>query len=325
MKVETNFPPLERVLDISVIVPVLDRDDGAEQVWRLYREVLTQMGRSFEFIFVLDGAHPDYASALERIAAADDRVHVIALNRPFGEAACVQEGTRHARGETLLLMPAYLQVSPESIRLLLDESAAADVVAGVRDRRKDKPISRLRGWWFNALAHAAGSRFDDPGCTARAVKRRVFDELQLQDDQQFFLPVLAERLGFSVRQVLLPQADADRRFRAHRPTDYIRRVMDIVALAFMIRFMHKPFRFFGSIGAVLVMLGTLLGLYILAQRQFQDIALADRPALLLTVLFIVLGIQIAAVGLMAEIVIFTRHRSTPAYRIDKIVGRPEKG
>jgi glycosyltransferase involved in cell wall biosynthesis len=152
MKVETNFPPFERVLDISVIVPVLDRDDGAEQVWRLYRDVLVETGRSFEFIFVLDGAHPAYASALERIAAGDERVHVIALNRPFGEAACVQEGTRHARGETLLLMPAYLQVSPESIRLLLDESAAADVVAGVRDRHKDKPISRLRGWWFNALA-----------------------------------------------------------------------------------------------------------------------------------------------------------------------------
>lgn len=325
MKAETNFPPLERVLDVSVVVPVLDRDDGAEQVWRHYRDVLLETGRSFEFIFVLDGPHTAYAEALEQIAAEDDGVRVIALNRAFGEAACVQEGTRHARGETLLLMPAYLQVAPDSIRLLLDESGASDVVAGARDRKRDKPISRLRGWWFNALAHAAGSRFDDPGCTARAVNRRVFDELQLQDDQQFFLPVLAERLGFTVKQVLLPQADADRRFRAHRPTDYIRRVMDIVALAFMIRFMHKPFRFFGSIGAVLVLLGTMLGLYIVAQRQFMDISLADRPALLLTVLFIVLGIQIAAVGLMAEIVIFTRHRSTPAYRIDKIVSRAEKG
>jgi hypothetical protein len=155
------------------------------------------------------------------------------------------------------------------------------------------------------------------------VRRHVFDELHLQSDQHFFLPLLAERLGFSVKQVLLEQAEIDRRFRAHRPTDYVTRLMDVVGLAFMTRFMHKPFRFFGTIGASLLMLGLLCGLYVVAQRNFGQIPLADRPALLLTVLLIVLGIQVGAVGLMAEIVIFTRYRTTPAYRIDRIVAQDD--
>jgi len=91
----------------------------------------------------------------------------------------------------------------------------------------------------------------------------------------------------------------------------------------MTRFMHKPFRFFGTIGAALLALGLICGLYVVLEKSFGSVPLADRPALLLTVLLIVLGIQIAAVGLMAEIVIFTRYRSTPAYRIDRIVAQDD--
>ena len=99
--------------------------------------------------------------------------------------------------------------------------------------------------------------------------------------------------------------------------------MDVVGLAFMTRFMHKPFRFFGTIGATLLSAGLLSGLYVVIQRNFGEIPLADRPALLLTVLLIVLGIQIGAVGLMAEIVIFTRYRTTPAYRIERVVANED--
>ena len=46
--------------------------------------------------------------------------------------------------------------------------------------------------------------------------------------------------------------------------------------------------------------------------------MGDRPMLLLAVLMVVLGIQIAAIGLIAEIVIFTRSKGTPTYHIDHI-------
>lgn len=323
MNLETKLPLLEDTCEVSVIIPVMTRDDGAEAMWKTYRDAMVKTGRTFEFIYVLDGPHATYAEALERLGGEEAGIRVVSLNRSFGEAACLQEGVRQARAETLLILPAHLQVVPESISVLLEQSETFEVVAGARDRRRDSLMSRWRGHIFNWFARFAGSKFDDPGCTARAVRRHVFDELHLQSDQHFFLPLLAERLGFSVKQVLLEQAEVDRRFRAHRPTDYVTRLMDIIGLAFMTRFMHKPFRFFGTIGAGLLALGLACGLYVLAQRNFDQVPLADRPALLLTVLLIVLGIQVGVVGLMAEIVIFTRYRSTPAYRIDKIVAQDD--
>jgi glycosyltransferase involved in cell wall biosynthesis len=323
MNLETKLPVTENTCEISVIIPVMTRDDGADAIWKTYRDALAKTGRTFEFIYILDGPHATYAEALERLGGEKAGIRVVSLNRSFGEAACIQEGVRQARAETLLILPAHLQVVPDSISTLLELGETYEVVAGARDRRRDSLMSRWRGRLFNWFARFAGSKFDDPGCTARVVHRHVFDELHLQSDQHFFLPLLAERLGFSVKQVLLEQADIDRRFRAHRPTDYVSRLMDVIGLAFMTRFMHKPFRFFGTIGASLLALGLACGLYVVAQRNFDQIPLADRPALLLAVLLIVLGIQVGAVGLMAEIVIFTRYRSTPAYRIDRIVAQED--
>jgi hypothetical protein len=280
--------------------------------------------KSFEFIYVLDGAHTAYADALQRISERDFPLNIVRFNRSFGQVACLLEGVRHARGDTLLFLPAYLQVAPDALPGLLERIETADVAAAFRDRSTDNVLSRMRGWSFEVFARMAGSRFKDPGCVVRAVRKSVFDELQLHHEQHPFLPMLAEQLGFKVEQVCLPQAQTDRRLRTHRPITYMGIALDLVVLGFLTRFMRKPFRFFGSLGASFIAIGIAMGIYILIQRQTQDMQLADRPALLLTVLLIVLGIQIGAVGLIAEIIIFTRNPSHAAYRIEKIIAQPDE-
>lgn len=316
-------PPVGEI-DVSVIIPVIDRTEDAEMVWRAYYSALMQTDKSFEFIYVLDGPHTAYAEALARISEHDFPLNIVRFNRPFGQVASLLEGVRHARGNTLLFLPAYLQVAPDALPALLDRPETVDIASACRERSGDNMLSRLRGWSFEVLARMAGSRFRDPGCAVRAVKRRVFDELQLHHEQHPFLPMLAERLGFTVEQVCLPQAQTDRRLRSHRPITYFSIVLDLVVLGFLTKFMRKPFRFFGSLGATFIAIGVALGTVILIQRQAWDVDMADRPALLLTVLLIVLGIQIGAVGLIAEIIIFTRNPSRTVYRIEKIIAQPDE-
>ena len=304
---------------VSVIIPVSSRYDDARTVWSAYCEALKRSGRSFELIYVFDGPNDPYVKEIAALADQVGNIRQVKLARAFGEAACIEAGIKEATGETLLILPAFLQVDPGAIPQLLERANNCDVVAGARDRRADTIFNRLRGWWFGSLAHAAGSVYRDPGCVAKVIHRRVFEELRLQSDQQFFLPYLAERLGFRVEEVVLPQAASDRAFRPHRPTDYIGRLMDIVALAFLMRFLYKPFRFFGTIGALLIAIGTGLGAALIFEKFVLQMSLADRPALLLTILLLVLGFQIAAVGLIAEIIIFSRGRGAPVYRIETII------
>jgi glycosyltransferase involved in cell wall biosynthesis len=318
-----NMSAAAEFVDLSVVIPVGERSDDVEVVWQAYHAVLTATGRRFEFIYVLDGPHPSYAEALAGIRERGFPLHIAHLNRSFGETACLLEGVRRARADMLLFLPAYFQIAPEAISTLLDHAKSVDVATACRDRRRDHTLSRLRGWWFAMCARLAGSRFDDPGSAVRVVKRRVFDELQLHGEQHPFLPMLADQLGFTVEQVRLPQAEADRHFRAHSLMTYLGRLLDLIALGFLTRFMQKPFRFFGLLGAVFVICGLAIGIYMLIQRQTLGIVMADRPALLLTVMLIVLGIQIGAVGLIAEIIIFTRSPRRTMYQIDKVVAQSD--
>lgn len=308
---------------ISALVPVADRHDEAEIVWRAYFDMLMSIGRPFELIYVIDGMHPDIAKTMRRLEKTSPLLKVLVLNQQFGEAACIREGIKMARGEVVLLLPPYLQIVPEDIPRLIDKLDDVDIATAVRDREHDQPFNRMRGWGFERFSKIAGSRFADPGCSVRAIKKRVFDELVLQDEQHRFLPLLAERLGFTVEEVRLQQADSDRRFRNHRPTIYLSRFLDLVSISFLIRFLQKPFRFFGSIGAAFIAAGLVIGIYIVGERIFAGVALADRPMLLLTVLLIVLGLQIAAIGLIAEIIIFTRSKGTATYHIQNILEQAE--
>ena len=55
------------------------------------------------------------------------------------------------------------------------------------------------------------------------------------------------------------------------------------------------------------------------ERIFLDTALADRPALLLSSLLVVLGLQLFSIGLLGELIIFTHARSLKEYKIAEIV------
>ena len=77
---------------LSVIVPVKDERDI---VWPLHARltaVLSAAGRQYELVFVDDGSADDSLAVLERIAAKDRRIKVIALRRNYGQTPALRAG-----------------------------------------------------------------------------------------------------------------------------------------------------------------------------------------------------------------------------------------
>jgi len=106
--------------------------------------------------------------------------------------------------------------------------------------------------------------------------------------------------------------------------DYAHRVLDIFTVFFLVRFTKKPLRFFGMVGASTFVIGALLVAYLAIDRLVFQHALADRPALLLSSLLVVLGMQLFAIGLLGELIIFTHARDIKDYQIDEVVRYPER-
>ena len=57
----------------------------------------------------------------------------------------------------------------------------------------------------------------------------------------------------------------------------------------------------------------------MASRLIWGVPLADRPALVLSTLTIVLGLQIISVGLIGEIITFTYAKELKDYKVDRLV------
>jgi len=86
----------------------------------------------------------------------------------------------------------------------------------------------------------------------------------------------------------------------------------------VLKFLRRPLRFFGSIGLPIFLLGTLATAVLVTQKFFGE-PLADRPALIFAVLMVVLGIQIVAIGLVGEIIIFANSRRMKQYAVRDII------
>jgi glycosyltransferase involved in cell wall biosynthesis len=300
---------------VSVIVPVVERADNLMAVYHAFARELDARPEDYEFIFIFDGGLTP-PSEMVALARENENVRLLRFARSFGETAALRLGIERSRGDLVITLPAYFQVQPEGILLLLEAiSGGADMVVASRSPRLDSWLNRLQSRAFHSiLASVSDQRFHDMACGVRAMRRNVAEALPLYGDLHRFIPALALREGFRVEEVSVPQHPGDARTRLYRPGVYLRRLLDIAAFLFLAKFTEKPLRFFGLVGSLFLSAGTILSLVLFIQRV-EGQGIANRPALLLAVLFLALGVQLMGLGLVGEIIVHLRAPHRRAYRV----------
>jgi glycosyltransferase involved in cell wall biosynthesis len=312
-------------VEVSVIVPVGTRRAEITGLFSDYKKGLEQLGRAYEIIFVLDGRYPEVAAALEELRRCGERIVTVTLTKSFGEATALMAGFERARGSLLVTLPAYYQIESSGIARLLDALGSNDMAIARRWPRAGGRFESLRRAVFHrAVRWMTGFPFNDLGCGARAMKRRVIDEIFLYGDQHRFLAVLAHRQGFRVTEVAVRQSPKDRFEGRYRVREYVHRALDVMTVLFLVRFTRKPLRFFGMLGLLLAGVGMAVLLGLTIARLAFDHPLADRPALLLSSLLLVLGLQLFALGLLGELIIFTHARDVKDYQVDSVIHFAER-
>lgn len=315
-----NMVDSQSAVDISVIVPVGARHADAAVLHTEYTASLDALGQPYELIYVLDGPHETFARGLDQLLAAGHQFTVVGLTREFGEATAIMAGFERAAGNSIVTLPAYHQIESADIVKLVSALGASDVAIGKRWPRVGGTFEKFRRQVFHGLlAWVTQLKFSDLGCGARALDRRVLQEIQLYGDQHRFLGVLADRQGFRVQEVELRQSPKDRFEGIYMPREYTRGFLDIFTVFFLVRFTKKPLRFFGMVGVSTFAIGALLIAWLVMDRLFFGHALAARPALLLSSLLVVLGLQLFALGLLGELIIFTHAKALKDYQVERVV------
>jgi hypothetical protein len=306
----------EPKLSVSVIVTVTERPESLVDLYREYAAPLRESARSFEFVFVVEPWYHHLTVPLVELAATGEPIRVFQVGQVLGESALLRLGAAEAKSDLLLTLPAYYRVAAEALPdLITGVERGADLAVARRWPRQDSWINKLHTKGFHALiGRLAEGRVHDVACGVRAMRRELLEDIPLYGDFFRFMPLFALRQGYRVEETKAAQHRRDVWTRVYHPGVYLRRLIDVLGIFFLLRFTDKPLRFFGLVGATLSTAGALVLAVLLVQR-FGGQGIANRPMLLLGVLLLVLGSQAIALGLIGEIIVHLRGSQRPPYRL----------
>jgi glycosyltransferase involved in cell wall biosynthesis len=310
----------------SIVVPFHNEEDNVTELYDRVRHVMEQVGDSFEMVFVDDGSRDRTYRLLEEIAAVDSRVLVIKLRRNFGQTSALAAGFDHAQGDMLLAMDGDLQHDPDEIpNFLARLEEGYDVVSGWRAQRGDNLLlrripSRCANW---LMARISGVDIHDFGTTFKAYRREVIHNIPLYGEMHRFIPALASWYGASICEIPIsnPQRNAG---KSHYGISRTFRVFfDLLTIRFLLRYMTRPLHFFGGIGALGMVTGIGLALWMLALKLLtgQPVLIAHGPIFIIAGILILAGIQMLGIGLLGELQVRHYHTNThrAPYAIDRIL------
>jgi glycosyltransferase involved in cell wall biosynthesis len=310
-------------VDLSVVIPVFNEAEALSALHKSLTRALDQLPGAAEIVFVDDGSTDGSDAVLDGLAHSDARVQVLHLRRNYGQTAALMAGFQYSTGDVIVPMDGDGQNDPADIPRLLDKlSEGFDVVSGWRVERDDKFSRRFPSILANRLISALLSvRLHDYGCTLKAYRRDVIEDVRLYGEMHRFIPIYAAREGARVTE--LPVGHHARRFgRSKYGFGRITRVfLDLVTLYFIDRAFDRPMQFFGKIGLAFWGLGLLTFIWALALKYGEDISLIQTPLPLLAATIGLSGVLFILLGIVAEVQarIYFEGRGKAPYKVKSIV------
>ena len=275
---------------------------------KLNKEQLAAVPFKYEIIAVNDGSTDGSREILEKIAEGDANFRVLHLSKNYGQTAALSAGFDCARGEVLIPMDADLQNDPADILKFLEMiDQGFDVVSGWRKDRKDNFMRRLPSIIANKLiSRITGVLLHDYGCTMKAYRREIIQDVRLYGEMHRFIPVYVAWHGARIREMIV-----NHRPRKHDQSKYgisrtFRVILDLLTVKFLMTYFARPMHFFGWAGLASLFLSFVSGIVAIIFR-FNGVHFNRTPLPLLTVFLIIMGVQFILMGILAEILIRIYH------------------
>ncbi|MBZ0114660.1 MAG: glycosyltransferase family 2 protein [Thermoanaerobaculia bacterium] len=307
-------------LDVSVLVPVLDEEGTVGELATRVATVLTDLGLSFEIIFIDDGSKDGTVAAIREAHQRDGRVHLVALRRNFGKASALSAGFDAARGDLVVTMDGDLQDHPEEIPRLLAalEAGDFDLVSGWKKNRRDPASKRYPSKLYNWVTRRlAKLDLHDFNCGFKVYRREVLEQVAIYGELHRYIPVLANEQGFRVGEIDVEHHPRTSGVSKYGWDRFYKGLLDLITVLFITRYGKRPLHLFGVVGLTLLGAGFVINGY-LAVLWLRGAWLSNRPLLLLGILLMVMGIQILTTGLLGEMITFKNFKRSESYSIREV-------
>jgi len=186
---------------ISIVCPFYNEKENLRELYARLEKTVGTLKDSWEIIFVDDGSTDEGAQTLRGLLSGEKPIRIVRLAENQGLTAAFFAGLKEAKGETIVTLDSDLQNPPEEIPRLLDLLREADIVAGVRQKRKDSWLKRVSSRIANIIRRSVtGDHIEDTGCSLRAFRRKTLKVFLPEKGMHRFFLSLAEAEGFKITQ-----------------------------------------------------------------------------------------------------------------------------
>jgi glycosyltransferase involved in cell wall biosynthesis len=311
----------------SLVVPFHNEKESVRELYEKLSEVMTGRYEPVQFVFVDDRSSDATREILSDLAEEDPRVVVIRLKRNYGQTVALAAGFDYAAGEIIISMDGDLQHDPSDVPKMIAtlEETGCDIVSGWRKNRVDNFLlrrlpSRIANWLMSRLS---GVNIHDFGTTFKVYRRDTIKQIKLYGEMHRFIPALASWNGaviveVPIRNVVRPGG------RSHYGISRTIRVLfDLLTIRFLIKYITRPLHFFGPVGLLGMIAGTVIGLWMLIEKLFigGNVFEQHGPLMIFAMILFLAGLQLISSGLIGELVTRTYFESQgkPIYSIEKII------
>jgi len=296
-------------VDFSIIAPMYnERENVARTVEAIKREMDDFEG-SWEFIMVDDGSTDGSREEAEKFCKEDPRFRVVGYSTNCGRGRALRTGMAAARGDIIATTDFDLSYAPEHLKRMYAELKRDPEVDAVLGSAYMPGGSTSGVPWFRLFVSKAGNRilrftlggrFHTITCILRAYRRNVLRSLELESDgKEIHLEILSKlmALGYRVKEIpahLTARKKGRSKFRFRATT-----ISHLLFSAF-----ERPMILFGFVGMLFLILGFLVGVYLLAafwhgrinpDQPFNP----ERPLMTVLVVLLLGGIQVLSFGFLA--------------------------
>jgi undecaprenyl-phosphate 4-deoxy-4-formamido-L-arabinose transferase len=302
---------------ISVVIPVYNEEKGLEELFKQLVPVMEGMNRTYEIVLVDDGSTDRSLEILRKHAG--EKIKVVELTRNYGQHAAVFAGFESSDGAIVITLDADLQNPPREIPRLVKtmEEGEYEVVGTIRMARQDTFFRRTASAAVNAMTRKiTGVNLNDWGCMLRAYRREVVRYMVDSREHSTFIPALATKFAKRITEI---EVGHNERFAGESKYSLLK----LISLQFdlVTSFSEFPLKLMLYIGFFMAFVGVGFGIFLaVARLYFGALWAAQGVFSLFAVMFILMGAQFLAFGLMGEYVgrIYREVKRRPAYTIRRI-------
>lgn len=310
-------------MDYSIVIPAHNEEGAIERLYQAVKQVMENMGGSWEMIVIDDGSTDHTLAKLQHLNSQDDRVKVIEFRRQFGQTAAWSAGFDAASGNIIIVMDADLQNDPQDVPAMIKKlkEGKYDVISGWRQNRQDDRLLMLGSKIGNMIRRwMTGEKIHDHGCSLKVYRKEALEDLELYGEMHRYITALLTWKGFRVGEMPVrhhPRTTGQTKYSIRKK---LKGFLDLIVVKFWIQYSARPMHFFGAIGAFFIVAGFLLGGTLGFLWLIRWISLAQRSSPLLAVVLVLLGFQFLLTGVLADQVAKTYYTQKKAYSIRSVRG-----